>query len=133
MHRARIGFVGGQRDRQRLDDRLRAAVAILGVGALGAARRARAGATNSAFFMAISLPPNRREVQRTLCKRPLPFDQKPLDAAAMSKDKSAKIPTPQAVRGTQDMLGDFADRFRMSSTPSSACAASMATSASKCR
>lgn len=30
----------------------------------------------------------------------------------MSKDKSAKIPTPQAVRGTQDMLGDFADRFQ---------------------
>lgn len=29
----------------------------------------------------------------------------------MSKDKSAKIPMPQAVRGTQDMLGDFADRF----------------------
>jgi len=29
----------------------------------------------------------------------------------MSKDKSAKIQTPQAVRGTQDMLGDFADRF----------------------
>jgi histidyl-tRNA synthetase len=29
----------------------------------------------------------------------------------MSKDKTAKIPTPQAVRGTQDMLGDFADRF----------------------
>ncbi|MBU0825957.1 MAG: histidine--tRNA ligase [Alphaproteobacteria bacterium] len=29
----------------------------------------------------------------------------------MSKYKSAKIPTPQAVRGTQDMLGDFADRF----------------------
>ncbi|WP_428631074.1 histidine--tRNA ligase [Sphingopyxis sp.] len=29
----------------------------------------------------------------------------------MSKDKSAKIATPQAVRGTQDMLGDFADRF----------------------
>ena len=29
----------------------------------------------------------------------------------MSKDKSAKIPTPQAVRGTQDMLGDDADRF----------------------
>ncbi|WP_447749978.1 histidine--tRNA ligase [Sphingopyxis fribergensis] len=33
----------------------------------------------------------------------------------MSKDKSqgasTKIPTPQAVRGTQDMLGDFADRF----------------------
>ncbi|GAO76812.1 MULTISPECIES: histidine--tRNA ligase [unclassified Sphingopyxis] len=29
----------------------------------------------------------------------------------MSKDKSAKNPTPQAVRGTQDMLGDFADRF----------------------
>ena len=25
----------------------------------------------------------------------------------MSKDKSAKIPTPQPVRGTQDMLGDF--------------------------
>lgn len=43
--------------------------------------------------------------------RTLPFDEKPLDAAAMSKDKSAKIPTPQAVRGTQDMLGDFADRF----------------------
>jgi histidyl-tRNA synthetase len=42
----------------------------------------------------------------------LPFDEKPLDAAAMSKDKSAKIPTPQAVRGTQDMLGDFADRFQ---------------------
>ncbi len=30
----------------------------------------------------------------------------------MSKDKSAKIATPQAVRGTQDMLGDFADRFQ---------------------
>ena len=30
----------------------------------------------------------------------------------MSKDKSAKTPTPQAVRGTQDMLGDFADRFQ---------------------
>jgi len=59
-----------------------------------------------------SLPPNRREVQRALCKPPLPFDEKPLDAAAMSKDKSAKIPTPQAVRGTQDMLGDFADRFQ---------------------
>ncbi|MBL0769748.1 histidine--tRNA ligase [Sphingopyxis sp. XHP0097] len=29
----------------------------------------------------------------------------------MSKDKPAKIPTPQPVRGTQDMLGDFADRF----------------------
>ena len=29
----------------------------------------------------------------------------------MSKDKSARIATPQAVRGTQDMLGDFADRF----------------------
>ena len=29
----------------------------------------------------------------------------------MSKDKSARIVTPQAVRGTQDMLGDFADRF----------------------
>lgn len=29
----------------------------------------------------------------------------------MSKDTSAKIATPQAVRGTQDMLGDFADRF----------------------
>jgi histidyl-tRNA synthetase len=41
----------------------------------------------------------------------LPFVEKPLDAAAMSKDKSARIPTPQAVRGTQDMLGDFADRF----------------------
>lgn len=30
----------------------------------------------------------------------------------MSKDKPSKIPTPQAVRGTQDMLGDFADRFQ---------------------
>ncbi|UNU44157.1 histidine--tRNA ligase [Sphingopyxis sp. YF1] len=30
----------------------------------------------------------------------------------MSKDKSAKIQTPQPVRGTQDMLGDFADRFQ---------------------
>ncbi|MDZ3832429.1 MAG: histidine--tRNA ligase [Sphingopyxis sp.] len=29
----------------------------------------------------------------------------------MSKDKNARIPTPQPVRGTQDMLGDFADRF----------------------
>ncbi|HMO76371.1 MAG TPA: histidine--tRNA ligase [Sphingopyxis sp.] len=29
----------------------------------------------------------------------------------MSKDKPARIPTPQPVRGTQDMLGDFADRF----------------------
>jgi len=37
--------------------------------------------------------------------------EKALDAAAMSKDKSARIPTPQPVRGTQDMLGDFADRF----------------------
>jgi len=30
----------------------------------------------------------------------------------MSKDKPAKITTPQPVRGTQDMLGDFADRFQ---------------------
>lgn len=30
----------------------------------------------------------------------------------MSKDKSAKIKAPQPVRGTQDMLGDFADRFQ---------------------
>ncbi|KTE25951.1 MULTISPECIES: histidine--tRNA ligase [unclassified Sphingopyxis] len=30
----------------------------------------------------------------------------------MSKDKPAKIATPQPVRGTQDMLGDFADRFQ---------------------
>ena len=29
----------------------------------------------------------------------------------MSKDKPAKIATPQPVRGTQDMLGEFADRF----------------------
>ncbi|WP_338424286.1 histidine--tRNA ligase [Sphingopyxis kveilinensis] len=29
----------------------------------------------------------------------------------MSKEKSARIPTPQPIRGTQDMLGDFADRF----------------------
>ena len=29
----------------------------------------------------------------------------------MSKDKNAKISVPQPVRGTQDMLGDFADRF----------------------
>lgn len=29
----------------------------------------------------------------------------------MSKDKNAKISAPQPVRGTQDMLGDFADRF----------------------
>ena len=41
----------------------------------------------------------------------LPLPEKPLDAAAMSKDKPARIPTPQPVRGTQDMLGDFADRF----------------------
>jgi len=41
----------------------------------------------------------------------LRFDEKPVDAAAMSKDRSAKIPTPQPVRGTQDMLGDSADRF----------------------
>lgn len=34
-----------------------------------------------------------------------------LDGAAMSKEKSAKIAAPQPVRGTQDMLGDFADRF----------------------
>lgn len=69
-----------------------------------------AAATNSAFH-GLSLPPNGRDVQRRLCKRTLPFDEKPLDAPPMSKDKSAKIPTPQAVRGTQDMLGDFADRF----------------------
>ena len=30
----------------------------------------------------------------------------------MSKDKSEKIRAPQPVRGTQDMLGDFADRFQ---------------------
>lgn len=30
----------------------------------------------------------------------------------MSKDKPTKIATPQAIRGTQDMLGDFADRFQ---------------------
>ncbi len=30
----------------------------------------------------------------------------------MSKDKPTKIATPQPVRGTQDMLGDFADRFQ---------------------
>ncbi|WP_033075169.1 histidine--tRNA ligase [Sphingopyxis sp. MWB1] len=30
----------------------------------------------------------------------------------MSKDKKAKIKAPQPVRGTQDMLGDFADRFQ---------------------
>jgi histidyl-tRNA synthetase len=42
----------------------------------------------------------------------LPFDENPLDAAAMSKDKATKIATPQPVRGTQDMLGDFADRFQ---------------------
>jgi histidyl-tRNA synthetase len=42
----------------------------------------------------------------------LRFPQNRLDAARMSKDKSAKIPTPQPVRGTQDMLGDFADRFQ---------------------
>jgi histidyl-tRNA synthetase len=29
----------------------------------------------------------------------------------MSNDKNAKIKAPQPVRGTQDMLGDFADRF----------------------
>ncbi len=29
----------------------------------------------------------------------------------MSKDKNAKIKAPQPVRGTQDLLGDFADRF----------------------
>lgn len=29
----------------------------------------------------------------------------------MSKDAPRKIPAPQPVRGTQDMLGDFADRF----------------------
>lgn len=29
----------------------------------------------------------------------------------MSKDKNAKVKAPQPVRGTQDMLGDFADRF----------------------
>lgn len=39
------------------------------------------------------------------------FAKKRLDAAAMSKEKSAKIVAPQPVRGTQDMLGDFADRF----------------------
>ena len=42
----------------------------------------------------------------------MPLPQNSLDAAAMSKDKSAKIATPQPVRGTQDMLGDFADRFQ---------------------
>lgn len=38
--------------------------------------------------------------------------QNRLDARRMSKDKSAKIKAPQPVRGTQDMLGDFADRFQ---------------------
>jgi histidyl-tRNA synthetase len=46
-----------------------------------------------------------------LRKRALPFDEKRLDARRMSKDKNAKISVPQPVRGTQDMLGDFADRF----------------------
>ncbi len=41
----------------------------------------------------------------------LRLHQNRLDAATMSKDKSTRIPTPQAIRGTQDMLGDFADRF----------------------
>jgi histidyl-tRNA synthetase len=62
--------------------------------------------------MGQSLPPNRRGVQHRLCKRALPFDEKALDARRMSKDKPAKITTPQPVRGTQDMLGDFADRFQ---------------------
>ncbi len=57
------------------------------------------------------LPGKEPKVQRGLCEDPLRFDEKPVDGAAMSKDKSAKIPTPQPVRGTQDMLGDFADRF----------------------
>lgn len=58
------------------------------------------------------LPGKAAKVQRGLCEDPLRFDEKPLDAAAMSKDRAKKIPTPQPVRGTQDMLGDFADRFQ---------------------
>jgi len=58
------------------------------------------------------LPGKAAKVQRGVCEDPLRFDEKPLDAAAMSKDRAKKIPTPQPVRGTQDMLGDFADRFQ---------------------
>jgi histidyl-tRNA synthetase len=54
---------------------------------------------------------NDAKVQCGICRDAFPFDKKSLDAATMSKDKSARIPTPQAIRGTQDMLGDFADRF----------------------
>jgi len=61
--------------------------------------------------MAGLLPGKDPKVQHGLCEGPLRFDEKPVDAAAMSKDRSAKIPTPQPVRGTQDMLGDSADRF----------------------
>src|SRR3546814_10561911 len=61
--------------------------------------------------MAAFLPGKGAKVQHRFRESPLRFDEKPLDAAGMSKDKSAKIPTPQPVRGTQDMLGDFADRF----------------------
>src|SRR3546814_9354744 len=57
------------------------------------------------------LPGKGAKVQHRFRESPWRFDEKPLDAAGMSKDKSAKIPTPQPVRGTQDMLGDFADRF----------------------
>src|SRR3546814_1300569 len=65
------------------------------------------------FSWRLYLPGNGGEVQLRFRESPLRFDEKPLDAAVMSKDKPAKIPTPQPVRGTQDMLGDFADRFSL--------------------
>jgi histidyl-tRNA synthetase len=45
----------------------------------------------------------------------------------------AKIETPKAVRGTQSMLGEEAQRFTTSSTRSSGCAGSTASAASRCR
>src|SRR3546814_13332114 len=84
------------------------ASAGLGVRARGAV--ARAAATNGAFFMAAFLPGKGAKVQHRFRESPLRFDKKPLDAAGMSKDKSAKIPTPKPVRGPQDMPGDFPDR-----------------------
>src|SRR3546814_8292420 len=58
------------------------------------------------FSWRLYLPGNGGEVQLRFRESPLRFDEKPLDAAVMSKDKPAKIPTPQPVRGTQDMRSE---------------------------
>lgn len=61
LHRARIGFVGGQRDDVRLDDRLRAAVAVLREG--GGDGGDQGGCDEQLFFHGRVVAGNGREVQ----------------------------------------------------------------------